>query len=131
MDFRGAMHYTRNREGTFHSHCYAAYKRARRICPVCDTPWNGDFKGTLKKVGEGAFVEGQDKYATARRRTDDDDKDEVVYYEGEDGEDVEAGGSTQPSQAKKEKGKAAAKREAGARGVSSQEEWVRQERGRE
>jgi len=47
-------------------------------------------------------MEGQDKHARARRRTEDDeDEDEVVYHEGEDGEDVEAGGSTQPSQTRR------------------------------
>ena len=53
----------------------------------------------LKKVGEGVFVEGQDKRARARRRPDDEDhedKDEVVYYDDEDG--AEAGGGTQPFQ---------------------------------
>ena len=120
MVFRGIRCYTRNCEGTFHSHCYAAYKRGRQTCPVCDTPWNGDSEGKLKRVGERAFVEGQDKHARARRRTDDEDEDEdedeVVYYEGEDGADVEAGGSTQPSQTRKKgKGKAAAKGKASAK----------------
>ena len=119
MVFRGIRCYTRNCEGTLHSHCYAAYKRARQTCPVCDTPWNGDSEGKLKRVGEGAFVEGQDKHARAKRRTDDDedeDEDEVVYHEGEDGEDVEAGGNTQPSQARtKGKGKATAKGKASAK----------------
>ena len=63
------------------------------------------MEGKLKNVGEGAFAEGQDKNARARRRTEDDeeeDDDEVVCHEGEEGEDVEAGGSTQPSQMRKE-----------------------------
>ncbi|KAF9647607.1 hypothetical protein BDM02DRAFT_3097856 [Thelephora ganbajun] len=76
MVFRGIRCYTRNCEGVLHNHCYAAYKRARQTCPVCDTPWNGDSEGKLKKVGEGAFVEGQDKHARARRRVDDEDEDE-------------------------------------------------------
>lgn len=119
MVFRGIRCYTLNCEGILHSHCYAAYKRTRQACPVCDKPWNGDSEGKLKRVGEGAFVEGQDKHARSRRRTDEDedeDEDEVVYHEDEDGEDVEAGGSTQPSQGRKKgkgrgtvKGKASAK----------------------
>jgi len=120
MVFRGVRCYTRNCEGLLHSHCHAAYKRARQTCPVCDTPWNnGDSEGKLKKIGEGAFVEGQDKHARTRRRTDDDedeDEDEVVYYEGEDGEDAGASGSTQPSQTRKKgKGKATAKGKASAK----------------
>jgi hypothetical protein len=114
MVFRGIRCYTRNCEGVLHSHCYAAYKRARQTCPVCDTPWNGDSEGKLKKVGEGAFVEGQDKHARARRRTDDDedeDEDEVVYHEDEDGES-RSRRSTQPSQRqKKGKGKGHSQRE--------------------
>jgi hypothetical protein len=118
MVFRGIRCYTRNCEGLLHSHCYAAYKRARQTCPVCETSWNGDSEGKLKKIGEGAFVEGQDKHARVRRRSDedeDDDEDEVVYYEDEGG-DAEAGGSTQPSQSqKKGKGKAVAKGRASAK----------------
>lgn len=120
MVFRGVKCYTRNCEGTLHSHCYAAYKRARQTCPVCDTSWNGDSEAKLKKVGEGAFVEGQDKHARVRRRSDDDedeDEDEVVYQD-EDGDDAEAGGGTQPSQTqtqKKGKGKATAKGKASAK----------------
>ena len=86
------------------SHCHAAYKQAGKTCPVCDTHWNGDSEGKLKKIGEGAFVEGQDKHMKARRMADDDEdeeEDEVVYQEDED---AEAGGSTQPSQTQK-KGK--------------------------
>ena len=50
-------------------------------------------------------AEGQGKCTKARSRTDDDEEeDEVVYHEGEDGEVVEAGESTQPSQTRK-KGK--------------------------
>jgi len=118
MVFRGIKCYTRNCEGTLHNHCYAAYKRARQTCPVCDTPWNGDSEGKLKKVGEGAFVEGQDKHAKARRRSDDEDEDEdeVVYYDDEDGDDAEAGRGTQPSQTqKKGKGKGVAKGKASAK----------------
>lgn len=122
MVFRGIRCYTRNCEGVLHSHCYSAYKRARQTCPVCDTPWNGDSEVKLKKVGEGAFVEGQDKHARTRRRADDDedeDEDEVLYYEDEDGDGAEAGGSTQPSQTQKKgkgKGKAAAKGKVSAKG---------------
>ena len=42
-------------------------------------------------------MDGQDKHARVRRRTDDD---EVVYHKDEDGEDVEAGGSTRLPQAR-------------------------------
>ena len=121
MVFRGARCYTRNCEGILHGHCYAAYKRARQTCPVCDSPWSGDSEGKLKKIGESAFVEGQDKHARARRRTDDDEEEEeeeneVVYHEGEDGEETEAGGSTQPSQTqRKGKGKSTAKGKTGAK----------------
>jgi len=109
MVFRGVRCYTRNCEGMLHSHCYAAYRRARQTCPVCDSVWNGDSEGKLKKIGEGAFVEGQDKHVRRRRAEDDEDEDEgeVVYHEDEDGED---GGVTQPSQTqKKGKGKATSK----------------------
>ena len=119
MVFRGIRCYTRNCEGVLHSHCYAGYKRARQTCPVCDAPWNGDSEGKLKKIGEGAFVEGQDKHARARRRADDDedeDEEEVVYREDED-EGAEAGGNTQPSQRqKKGKGKVTAKASAKGKG---------------
>ena len=81
---------------------------------MCDSPWNEDSEGKLKKIGESAFVEGQDKHARVRRRSDDEVEEEeggeVVYHEGWDGEEVEAGGSTQPSQTqKKGKGKSTAK----------------------
>ena len=101
MVFRGVRCCTRNCEGILHSHCYAAYKRARQMCLVCDTPWNGDSEGKLKKIGEGVFVEGRDKHMKARKRADDDEdeeEDEVVYQEEED---AEAGGSTQASQTQK------------------------------
>ncbi|KAF9780554.1 Nse1 non-SMC component of SMC5-6 complex-domain-containing protein [Thelephora terrestris] len=118
MVFRGIRCHTRNCEGILHSHCYAAYKRTRQMCPVCEASWGGDSEGKLKKIGEGAFVEGQDKHAKARRRADDDededeDEDEVVYHEDED---AEAGGSTQPPQSqKKGKGKATGKGKASAK----------------
>ena len=121
MVLRGVKCYTRNCEGMLHSHCYAAYRRARQTCPVCETPWNGDSEGKLKKVGEGAFVEGQDKHARARRRTDDDededeDEDGVVYHEDDGGEEVEVGASTQPSQTRKKgKGRTTAKGKASAK----------------
>lgn len=118
MIFRGVRCYTRNCEGTLHSHCYAAYRRARQTCPVCDSPWNGDSEGKLKRIGEAAFVEGQDKHTRTRRRTDDDedeDEGEVVYHEDEDGEDGE---STQPSQMQK-KAKAKAKAKTISKGKAS------------
>ena len=121
MVLRGIRCYTRNCEGTLHSHCYTVYKRAKHACPVCDAPWNGDSEGKVKKVGEEAFVEGQDKHARARKRLGDDeeeDEDEVVYHEDEDG--VEEAGGTQPSQTQKKgkgkgRGKAIAKGKASAR----------------
>ena len=47
--FRGSRCYTRSCEGILHSHCYAAYKRVRQICPVCDSPQNRDSEGKLVK----------------------------------------------------------------------------------
>ena len=76
--------YARNCEGILHSHSYAACKRVKQTCPVCDSPWNGDSEEKLKKMGESAFVEGQDKHARVRRRTDneeEEEKEEVVYHE--------------------------------------------------
>ena len=128
MIFRGVRCYTRNCEGMLHSHCYAAYRRARQACPVCSVPWDRDSEGKLKRVGEGAFVEGQDKHARAKRRRDEDedeDEGEVEYHEDEDGEDP---GSTQPSQTqKKGKGKAATKGKASAKAKGKGKERAREE----
>ena len=90
-----------------HSHCYAAYRRARQACPVCSVPWDRDSEGKLKRVGEGAFVEEQDKHARAKRKRD---------------EDGEGAGNTQPSQTqKKGKGKGGAKGKGKGKGKAQEE----------
>jgi len=77
-----------------HNHCYTVYRPTRQTCPVCDTPWNGDFEGELKKISGGEFVDGQGKHSRARGRADDDDEDDI-------GEGVEEGEAPSPSQTQK------------------------------
>ena len=76
--------------------CRIPFRKVFVMCVLSST-----VERVVRKVGEGVFVDGQDKHARARtrRRTDDDedeDGDGVVCHEDEDGEDVEAGGSTRP-----------------------------------
>ena len=80
--------------------------RARpRIDSNNSVKYLGDEFSRDSVTSQALRAEGQGKCTKARSRTDDDEEeDKVVYHEGEDGEVVEAGESTQPSQTKK-KGK--------------------------
>ncbi|KAI0093959.1 Nse1 non-SMC component of SMC5-6 complex-domain-containing protein [Irpex rosettiformis] len=112
MVTRGFACTVQNCQTRLHSRCYSTYRRTRNACPTCKAPWASDEQGTgekMKKIGEAAFKDGQEKKGRRTRQSDmpeegsGEEAEAETLEGGEDDEDEPAPTQTQRRKGKKKK----------------------------
>lgn len=101
-----------------HTQCYAVYRRRGEVCPTCALQWDADPQALgvkMRKIGEAAFKDGQEKLSRRQRAgtsadgtQQGDDEEEEAQFEG--GDDVEMDGPEQSQPASSQRGKGRATR---------------------
>ncbi|KAI0763675.1 Nse1 non-SMC component of SMC5-6 complex-domain-containing protein [Irpex lacteus] len=97
-----------NCQTRLHAKCYTTYRKTRTACPTCKSPWASDADGTgekMKKIGEAAFKEGQEKRVRRTRQNSGDGSDEEEEEGGFEGEEDGEEEEPVPTQTQTQKGK--------------------------
>ncbi|KAI0690049.1 Nse1 non-SMC component of SMC5-6 complex-domain-containing protein [Cytidiella melzeri] len=106
-----------NCQTRLHSRCYSTYRKSRNACPTCKTPWASDNDGTgerMKKIGEAAFKEGQEKRGRRTRDSDAHEGDDDEEFEDDAEMEEPEASQPAPTQTQRGKGKGKAKKKAAA-----------------